>query len=162
MKPNLYTLWRSINVVLIGLMFIGPWHLNHSSFIPFNTQPVYGWQVIWNDFFFIVSGTFFYQIPSKYWVELIIPTLMIAFGGISAAAYTVCSMALLILKDKTILYRFASLLLICSSLILIYTLEFIIGWREVQLWGYWVGIAGILSSYILEWSTRKSRLSDTS
>ena len=162
MKPQFYTLWRSISVVLIGLMFIGPWHLRHSSFLFYNPQPVCGWQVIWNNFFYIFSGSFFYQIPSKYWVELIIPEIMIAFGGICTTAYAIVSIVLLISKNKTVLYRYARLLLICSSLILIYALEFLIGWREVQLWGYWVGIAGLFSSFILEWSIRKSRLSDTS
>ncbi len=162
MKPKFYTLWRSISVVLIGLMFIGPWHLRHSSFLFYNPQPVCGWQVIWNNFFYIFSGSFFYQIPSKYWVELIIPDIMIAFGGICTTAYAIVSIVLLISKNKTVLYRYARLLLICSSLILIYALEFLIGWRVVQLWGYWVGIAGLFSSYFLEWSIRKSRLSDAS
>ena len=162
MKPNLYTLWRSINVVLICLMFIGPWHLRHSSFLFYNPQPVCGWQVIWNIFFYIFSGSFFYQIPSKYWVELIIPEIMIAFGGICTAAYAIVSIVLLISKNKTVLYRYARLLLICSSPILLVALEFIVGIESKLLWGYWVGIAGLFSSYFLEWSIRKSRLSDTS
>ncbi len=162
MKLNLPSIWRAINVVLIVLLFAGPWFLNPGDILPFNDRPLRGWQVIWNYSFGIGYSIESDLIPYIDWVVLI-PFLLIAFGGISTAAYTICSITLLISKNKTILYRYARFLLICGSpILLVVPLKFMIGRGENLLWGYWVGMSGLFSSFVLEWATRKSRVSDIS